>query len=177
LSKLQFSLSLHQVLVCRLIVDKSVRRSFHGSTSTPYLPVTTHYDPGLMKKSSGFLIYAYLYRHFIAEREHATANVALSHIVQSTLSFGLLNLAGVSSSRHFRSISQALLRSTDDLGQIYAYVLTEPSGLSYHTEADEVTRICAREKQTVHVNKSSNRLLALFYFVYNSISAISCVCL
>jgi hypothetical protein len=57
--------------------------------------------------------------------------------------------------------------------QIYAYVLTEPSGLSYHTRTDGVTRFCARERQAVHVNQSSSHLLALFYFVYNSISAIS----
>jgi hypothetical protein len=58
--------------------------------------------------------------------------------------------------------------------QIYAYVLTEPSGLSYHTGTDGVDRICAREKQAVRVKMPSGPLPALFDFVYNSISAVSC---
>jgi hypothetical protein len=57
--------------------------------------------------------------------------------------------------------------------QIYAYVLTEPSGLSYHTGTDGVNRICAREKQAVCVKTRSGRLPALFHFIYNSVSAVS----
>ena len=57
--------------------------------------------------------------------------------------------------------------------QIYAYVLTEPSGLSYHTGIDGVDRICARKKLAVRVKMPSSRLPALFRFIYNSISAVS----
>ncbi|KAB2100067.1 hypothetical protein AG0111_0g11659 [Alternaria gaisen] len=57
--------------------------------------------------------------------------------------------------------------------QVYAYVLTAPSGLTYRTGTDGVERICAREKQAAHVNMSSDHLLALPYYLYHSLLAVS----
>ncbi|KAI0570891.1 hypothetical protein Alg130_11066 [Pyrenophora tritici-repentis] len=57
--------------------------------------------------------------------------------------------------------------------QIYAYVLTEPLGLTYCTGADGVDRICAREKQAARASMPGGHLLALSRYLYNSLSAVS----
>jgi len=56
--------------------------------------------------------------------------------------------------------------------QIYTYVLTEPSGLTFCTGADGADRICARKKETVRVSTLRRHLLALSNYLYDSLSLI-----
>ncbi|KAH7548740.1 hypothetical protein J3E72DRAFT_380222 [Bipolaris maydis] len=56
--------------------------------------------------------------------------------------------------------------------QVYAYVLTAPSGLIYRTGTDGVDRICSRAKQVVKVNTFGGHLLESTYYLYYNLVAV-----